>query len=62
MKTIFPDTVARVQLHTDGHVNIKIKEQILDNICSYRNKSKEEIINRIKELDAACDSGVVSTG
>lgn len=55
MESVFPDTASRVQQYTDEQVNIKIKEKTFDNISSYRDKSKEEIVNRIEELNAEWD-------
>ncbi len=55
MEFIFPATSKRVKLHTNEAVNNKIKKQTLDNISNYVYKSKEEIHNRIKELDEEWD-------
>lgn len=55
MKHIFPDTIKRVQVHTDAEINGKIMEQTLDNICDFVCKSKEEINHRINELDREWD-------
>lgn len=55
MKSIFPDTTKRVQMHTNERVNNKIKEQTFANICMYQDKSEDEIVYRIKELDAEWD-------
>lgn len=55
MNFIFPDTAKRVQFHTNEQINNAIRQQSLDNISNYVYKSKEEISNRIKELDEEWD-------
>lgn len=55
MKSIFPDTTRRVEINTNDRVNIKIKEQTFHNISLYKDKSKEEINDRIKVLDKEWD-------
>lgn len=55
MKFDFPDTTKRVEIHTNDKVNTKIKEQTLNNISLYEDKGKEEINDRIKELDKEWD-------
>jgi hypothetical protein len=55
MKCIFPDTAKRVEMHTDEEINNKIKKQTFINISNYSDKSKGEITNRLKELDAEWD-------
>lgn len=55
MKTIFPDTSKRVELHTNENVNKKIKRQTFSNISYYSDKSNEEIIDRLEALDAEWD-------
>lgn len=55
MKSIFPDTTKRVQLYTNEKVNNRIKKKTLANISNYAGKSGEEIIDRLKELDAEWD-------
>jgi hypothetical protein len=55
MKSIFPSTTSRVELHTNQHVNNIIKKETYINIAKYAEKSKEEIAARIKELDEEWD-------
>lgn len=55
MKFIFPATAKRIKFHTNEQVSNKIKKQTLDNISNYAHKNKEQINNRIKELDAEWD-------
>lgn len=55
MKSLFPDTARRVEIHTNDQVNVKIKDQTLRNISLYEDKSKEEISDRIKALDEEWD-------
>ena len=55
MKSIFPSTTKRVELHTSDYVNGKINKQIFDNISNYSNKSKEQVASRIKELNEEWD-------
>lgn len=55
MKSIFPSTASRVELHTNKHVNNIIKKETYINIAKYADKSKEEIAARIKELDEEWD-------
>lgn len=55
MKSIFPDTTKRVEMHTNEEINNKIKKKTFNNISNYVDKSKEEITDRLKELDAEWD-------
>lgn len=55
MKSIFPDTTKRVEMHTNEKINNKIKKQTFNNISNYVDKSKEEITDRLKELNAEWD-------
>lgn len=55
MRSIFPNTTKRVELNTNEQVNNKIKKQTFVNISNYTGKSKEEIDERIKELDQEWD-------
>lgn len=55
MKSIFPATMKRAQLHTDREINNKIRKETLENVLSYADKSKDEINGRLKELDAEWD-------
>lgn len=55
MKSIFPSTMKRVQLHTNKEINNKIRKETLENVLSYADKSKDEINGRLKELDAEWD-------
>jgi hypothetical protein len=55
MRYIFPTTTERVKFHTNEQVNNKIKKQTLDNISNYVHQNKEQINNRIKELDEEWD-------
>jgi hypothetical protein len=51
-----PATSKRVRLHTKDEINKKIQERTHTNIDNYRNKSNEEIISRIKELNKEWDT------
>lgn len=55
MRCIFPDTTRRVELHTNDEVNARIKELTLKNISLYGDKSKDEIRDRLRELDKEWD-------
>lgn len=55
LKDILPPTTKRVELHTSENINNKIQEETQSNIEYYKNRNKEEIIFRIKELDKEWD-------
>lgn len=50
-----PATTKRVELHTSKYTNQRIRKETLDNISSYTNKSNEEILARINELNKEWD-------
>jgi len=55
MRFIFPDTTKRVEIHTNDEVNARIKELTLESISLYGDKSKDEIRDRLRELDKEWD-------
>lgn len=55
MNSIFPDTDKRVEVNTQDEINLQIKDRTLDNICSYGNKSRKEVYERIEALDKEWD-------
>lgn len=50
-----PATTRRVELHTSKCSNERIRKKTLDNIASYTNRSNEEILARINELNKEWD-------
>jgi hypothetical protein len=55
MKYFLPPTANRVRLSTCKNTNDKIVQDTLNNISYYMGKSKEEIEDRIRELDEEWD-------
>lgn len=56
LHTLIPPTAKRVQLRTKNEDNQMILEKTLSNIEAYRNKSRQEILERINALDKEWDT------
>jgi hypothetical protein len=52
---VLPPSATRVREHTKDEINRKIDEEKKKNIAYYQSKNKEEIMDRIRELDREWD-------
>jgi hypothetical protein len=55
MNISLPNTIEKVRIHTTAKVNHKIDEKMVESITRYYNGSREDVINRLRQLDAEWD-------
>jgi hypothetical protein len=56
MKSLFPTSVSRVRIHTSSKSNDRIYDEMRRNIAKYINASKDDISQRIEQLNKEWDT------